>query len=101
MIWIYIIPYYSLKGSVRNEEEIRMRIQDYYTTSVLEEIYGVQFYEFAFPPHGFASIRKQLMYGFSNPDDIRTVFMSSINRGHRAREHYLPREGHMRSMVKS
>ena len=28
------------------------------------------------------------MLGYSNPDDIRRVFMSTFNRPHRYKEHY-------------
>ena len=49
----------------------------------------MQFAEWGWMPHDYHSVRKRLSAGLSHPDDVRAMHMSTLNRRHRYKEHYL------------
>jgi hypothetical protein len=46
-------------------------------------------------PHDFHGKRAQCLVGFSDPDDARTVFMTTFARKHKIKEYYLINVGEM------
>jgi len=95
----YMIPYYWIWTSVKNGEQVRLRMRDCIATTVLEELYGMQYMEVGFSPHEFAYQRRRLILGYSHPDDPRIMHFATFNRKHRYREHYYDRVGDMTHMT--
>ena len=94
MIYCYTIPWFWITVQpVRNSEEIRLRMIDALASSVYEEIWGNQFAEVFFTPHAFHQGRSRLTTGNRHPDNIRSVSMTTFNRKHKFREHYMKRVG--------
>ena len=97
LIWTfycYLIPWYWINiQPVRNGEEIRLRMIDYLSSTVNEELWGNQFAEVFFTPHGFHQARSRLTQGYRHPDNIRSAHMTTFNRKHKFREHYMKRVG--------
>ena len=61
---------------------------------------GNKFSELAYTPHTFHLMRERFQSGYSNPDEIRLVHMTSFNRKHRYKEHYMEEVGtNMTSMT--
>eukprot|EP01015_Nassula_variabilis_P002748 TRINITY_DN1160_c0_g1_i5.p1 TRINITY_DN1160_c0_g1~~TRINITY_DN1160_c0_g1_i5.p1 ORF type:complete len:233 (+),score=30.11 TRINITY_DN1160_c0_g1_i5:148-846(+) len=89
----YIIPYYWASTPNKNSQEIRLRMRDAIGSTVAEELYGVQWMEMAYTPHDFANQRARGSSGYSQPDDPRAMHMSTFNRKHRYREHYIKKVG--------
>jgi hypothetical protein len=86
--------------SLKNEEYTRLRIRDAVASTVMEELWGVQWIEFGFSPHDFAFFRQRGMHGFIQPDDPRAMHMGTFNRKHKYVEHYmLGRRGDMSHMT--
>ena len=56
-VYCYLIPYYWMTSNLRNENELRHRMKDYFASTVLEENYGNQFMENIFAPHQFHMAR--------------------------------------------
>ncbi len=99
-LMIYIIPHYWLNGKpVKNGEYIRRRMVDYLSSAVAEETFGNQFIEGMLTPHMFHAARIRLGAGYRQPDDVRNVHMSTFNRKHRFKEHYMAEVGQGSSMV--
>merc|ERR1712170_159806 len=69
-IYCYLIPYYWTNRYLKNEEELRCRMKDYFASAVYEELWGNQYLEFSYTPHHFHFARKELWSGYSHPDDI-------------------------------
>jgi len=74
-------------------------MRDCVATTVLEELYGLQYMEAGFAPHDFAYQRRRGILGYSNPDDPRVMHLATFNRKHRYREHYMERVGDMTHMT--
>lgn len=51
-------------------------------------------------PHDFHAKRTQCYTGFSEPDDARTVFMTTFARKHKIKEHYLTTVGEMTNSMR-
>ncbi len=98
-VYCYMLPYYWANFYNKNEEDLRLRMRDYLITTVYEEIFGNQFMEFTFTPHNLEKFRGRFYEGYANPDDVRLVHMSTFNRKHRYREHYIKRIGTSKSMI--
>ena len=45
--------------------------------------------ELCFAPHAFHHNREDYLSGYTDPDDIRRLHLSSFNRPNKIREHYL------------
>ena len=88
-VYCYLLPYYWTNRYLKNEEDLRTRMKDYFANSVYEELWGNQWMEFSYTPHHFHSFRNDLYLGYNFPDDVRAVHFSSINRKHKFREHYI------------
>lgn len=76
-----------------------MRMRDALGTTDAEEIHGNQVAEIIFSPHDFHYQRIRAFQGYTHPDDPRIVQMSTFNRKHKAKEHYIERVGEYGSML--
>ena len=94
-VYSYIIPHYWANQQLRNESDLRHRIKDYYSSCSAEEAFGNNLLETAMNPHDFHGKRAQCLVGFSDPDDARTVFMTTFARKHKIKEYYLINVGEM------
>ncbi|EGR31086.1 hypothetical protein IMG5_118110 [Ichthyophthirius multifiliis] len=99
VIYSYLIPYYWVSTPLKNEEYTRLRMRDYIASSVLEEIYGIQWAEWAWLPHDFAYNRIRGIQGYMHPDDPRAMCTSTFNRRHKYREHEMERAGDFNHMT--
>merc|ERR1711935_1133505 len=98
-IYNWVIPYYWMTHTKKNGEISQLRMRDAISTCVFEEIYGNDYIELAFTPHQFHGIRNRGMHGYGyDPDDIRCVHVSTFNRKHKAKEHYMTQVGDATSM---
>lgn len=88
-LYSYIIPHYWANSTLRNESDLRHRIKDYYSSCSAEEAFGNNLFETAMNPHDFHGKRNQLYIGLSDPDDTRRVFMTTLIRKHKLKEHYI------------
>ena len=60
---------------MKNDEETRMRMRDILSSTVLEELYGNQYAEWAWQPHDFHYQRLRAYRAYTHPDDPRvTIF---------------------------
>ena len=93
-VYCYMLPWYTVNARpVRNGEEERLRMIDYLSSAVAEELWGNQFAEGFLTPHGFHQARSRLIQGYRHPDSIRSTHMTTFNRKHKFREHYMKRVG--------
>lgn len=93
-VYCYLLPWYSVgTWPIRNGEEIRLRMVDYLSSAVAEELWGNQFSECYFTPHEWHQGRSRMIQGYRHPDNIRSAHMTSFNRKHKFREHYMKRVG--------
>ena len=99
-IYCYFLPWYWVNARpVRNGEEEMLRMIDSMSSAVNEEIWGNQFAEVFLTPHAFHQARNRLTQGYRHPDCIRTSHMTTFNRKHKFREHYMKRVGDGTSML--
>jgi len=98
LFYNYMFPYYWIKFGVGSGEMARLRMRDSIGSTVAEEAWGNQYMEMGFTPHDFAYQRTRGLMGYSNLDDPRLMHMSTFNRKHRYKEHYLERVGDSGSM---
>ena len=99
-LYCYIIPsYWNGTRPIKNEGDLRRRMIDYLSSAVAEESYGNNFIEEMLTPHMFHSMRERFAQGYKNPDDPRLVNMTSFNRPHVFKEHYMKVQGESSSMV--
>ena len=104
VIWTYYcynFPNNWIQFNVRHSDSLRHRMKDYYSTTVMEEAYGNQFMELCFAPHAFHHNREDYLSGYTDPDDIRRLHLSSFNRPNKIREHYLLDFGNQSSSMDS
>jgi hypothetical protein len=93
-IYNYFLPWYWNKtASCKNGEEERVRLRDALASCTFEESTGMQFAEWGFGPHTYHTIRSKLSEGYSHPDDVRSMHVSTLNRKNRYVEHYLKEIG--------
>lgn len=78
---------------------VRMRAQDALASTVNEEIWGNQFAEWGWTPHDFHFNRLRGMWGYMNVDDPRVIHITTFNRKHKYREHYMKRVGDQHHMT--
>merc|ERR1740139_720782 len=96
----YVLPYYWNTGHKKNGEIAQLRMKDAFSALVLEESFGNEFIELAFTPHQLHHVRARGLFGYGyDPDDVRTLHISTFNRRHKAKEHYLHTVGEGRSMT--
>ena len=91
--YCYMLPFYWIRKPLRRQEELRLRMRDYLSSTASEEVWGNQYLEVAYSPHHFKNMREGLLKRYANPDDIRSVFMSTYNRKHKYKEHYMKKVG--------
>jgi hypothetical protein len=88
-VYNYFLPWYWNKtGPCMNGEEQRNRMRDAIASTTFEDSSGLNYAEWAFPPHDFHSVRQRIAVGLKHPDDVRAMHVSSLNRKHRYVEHY-------------
>ena len=99
-LYCYNFPYYwTGNRPIKNGGDIRRRMIDALSSAVVEESYGNRILEEMLTPHMFHAAREKLIQGYRNPDDIRTVHMTSIDRKHVMKEHFMKMEGEKESML--
>lgn len=91
--YTYMAPYYWTTVAMENEEQTRMRMKDAIGTCIMEEVYGMQYAEAAWNPHDFHYNRLRGSFGYQHPDDPRVMHMSTFNRAHKYKEHYMGKAG--------
>ena len=88
-IYAYFMPWYWNKtATCKNGEEQRMRMRDVLVSGGVEDSMGYQFLEWGFAPHAHFHVRAKLLEGHLNPDDVRAMACSGLNRPARYIEHY-------------
>lgn len=93
-LYVYIFPsYWTNNRPIKNGADIRRRMVDYMSSAVAEETAGNKHLEGMLTPHMFHAMRSRFSQGYRAPDDVRNVFMSTFNRKHALKEHYLTRVG--------
>lgn len=93
-VYVYVIPWYWVNNRpVKNGEESRLRMVDYMSSAVAEELWGNNYMEIFMTPHAFHQGRTRLTSGYRHPDSIRSALMTTFNRKHKFREHYMERVG--------
>ena len=99
-LFIYIFPSYWMGlRDVRNGGEERRRLVDSMSSAVAEESFGNNFLEGMLTPHMFDAVRNRLAQSYKHPDDIRTVHLTTFNRKHKLKEHYMTEVGNASSMT--
>jgi hypothetical protein len=99
-LYVYIFPSYWINNRpIKNGEEIRRRMVDYMSSAVAEETFGNKHLEGMLTPHMFHAMRSRFSQGYKAPDDVRNVFMTSFNRKHAMKEHYMQRVGDSSTMT--
>lgn len=68
-------------------------MKDALSSTVWEELGGLEWAEWGWLPHDFAYNRNRAYQGYKHPDDIRAVHTSGLNRKNRYREHYMEKSG--------
>ena len=98
--YCYYLPWIWVGAKpVRNGEEHLLRMVDYLSSAVNEELWGNQFAELFFTPHGYHQARSRLTQGYRHPDNIRATHMTTFNKKHKFREHYMTRVGDGKNML--
>lgn len=93
-LYVYIFPSYWIgMKPIKNGEEIRHRMVDYLSSAVAEEALGNQYLEGMLTPHMFHATRQRFASGYKTADDVRNVHMSTFNRKHKFKEHYMVTAG--------
>ena len=95
----YFLPFYWHQYPRKNGEDILLRMRDALATCNIEEASLNMHMEESYAPHAFHQIRRRMMTGYGrDPDDPRCVHISTFNRKHKVREHYLEKIGVGRMM---
>jgi len=68
------------------------RMKDALASTIVEETYGLHVVEWGFIPHDFYFKTMRLMQSLSHPEDVRSMYMSTMNRRNRYMNVHVPGE---------